>query len=496
MIALLSLLLPIAAGWVWCRALHVPRPGLGLLGFALRGGLAIALGLGASSTLFFFLTLMGLANLPAIALCEIALLAAGMLLMRSGSGSQESAKQDAPSAGPLTGIHYALVAAVLLLAGLAGAIVSNTYAGAPHGRWDAWAIWNLRAKYVAGEGTWENAVSPLLAETHPEYPLGTPSLIARTWVYGGRDFDPAVPACISALYALATLLLLVGALGTTRGPTLGLLAGCVLLSAQSWVGEVGAQYADIAVGSYFAAALALLALALAAPNEASSRVCTILAGVCAGFGAFVKNEGLAFAVMVLVALAVSRLGRRRLPAFAIGLAPGLLLVLIFKFFIAAHDPEVAQSVRSMAAKVADFSRWGAIFGVFGARVWTLGEWYAHPLVLAAAAWFWFRPTGPRTATADRPFQQASPLQQALPLWIACGLMLAMYFGAYLITPADLKWQLDTSMDRLLVQLLPAVLMSLLFATATEQAPQVAAVAEAVRPTSGNRKFKKKAAQKA
>ena len=399
---------------------------------------------------------------------------------------------------------HGLAAAVILMACLACAIAANAYSAAPHGRWDAWAIWNLRAKYIAGDHTWSNAVSPLLAQTHPEYPLGTSSLIARTWVYGGRDFDPSVPAGIAGLYALATLLVVIGGLGVTRGPTIGLLAGCILLSAQSWVGEVGAQYADIPLGLYFVSALTLLALAFADESDATANArhantrAAIQAGVFAAFAAFTKNEGLAFVAALLFAIVLAVLltsaGRRQLRGFALGLAPGLVLALLFKVFIAAHDPEVSQSVGAMLSKMGTFSRWRSILSVLGARLLTLGEWYAHPVVLAAAVWFVFR----RAATPARNEDGKAPFpKQALPLWIASSLMMAMYFGAYLITPADLKWQLDTSMDRLLVQMLPAVLVSLLLATAMEQTEplELPAAADANARNTSTRKFRKKAESK-
>jgi hypothetical protein len=450
-IAIASLVLPIALGWVWCRALRV-LPGT-------RG------------------PEFGLANIPAIAGCEIAILLVGVALLLRQRRDVVSAS---PPAWRWTSVHYVLAAALIVLTCLAGAITASTYASAPHGRWDAWAIWNLRAKYLAGEGTWRNAVSPLLAETHPEYPLGTPALIARTWVYGGRDFDPRVPAVIAALYALATLLILVGALGTIRGPTIGLLAGCILLCGQSWVAEVGSQYADVPLGLYFVAVLALVAVAIASESEGvSNHRAAVLAGLLAAFGAFVKNEGLAFVAVVLVALAVTSNGRRQWRAFAIGLAPALVLVLLYKVFVAPSDPSLAQGLGAMISKASDFSRWRAIASALAERAWTLGEWYAHPILLAGVVWFVLRPrreTQRQGAVgwfaANFAGNSAAPqsiIGQALPLGIASALMIAAYVGAYLISPAELKWQLDTSADRLLVQILPAVLVSVFMAAAPELA---------------------------
>jgi hypothetical protein len=443
-IALASLVLPVASGWVWCRALGALPAERSWMARILHAGLAVALGFGASSALYFLLSWAGFASLPAIAAGEIALLAAGVALMMR---RREVALTQPPRLAYFDGI---LLAALMVLMCLAGAVAVRTYAGAPHGRWDAWAIWNLRARYLAGEGTWRNAVSPLLAETHPDYPLGTSSLIARTWLYGGRELDSAVPLAIAVLYALATLLTVVGAVGTIRGPTLGLLAGCVLLGAGSWVAEIGSQYADVPLSLFFSGALSLVAIAIATENKQAA----ILAGILAGWGAFVKNEGLAFVAVLLIALAVTSQGRRRWRAFAMGLAPAMALVAAFKFFVAPSDPALSQGVGSMLSRVADISRWSAIAGGFAGRIWTLSDWYAHPVLLAGAVLFFFRPSREMRL-------------QATTLWIASALMLGAYVAAYLVTPADLKWQIDTSTDRLLVQILPAALVSVFMAAASQ-----------------------------
>jgi hypothetical protein len=158
----------------------------------------------------------------------------------------------------------------------------------------------------------------------------------------------------------------------------------------------------------------------------------------------------------------------------VGLAPALAVVAAFKFFVAPSDPVLAQGVGSMLSKVADVSRWGAIAGGFASRIWTLSDWYAHPVLLAGAVLFFFRPSR-RTRW------------QSMTLCIASALMVAAYVAAYLITPSDLKWQIDTSTDRLLVQILPATLVSVFMAAA----PQIVeAVLAAPKPTASRKAGKR------
>jgi hypothetical protein len=440
MIALASLILPLGIGWVWTEisgALPARRSWAVRI---LQAGLAVAVGFGASSLLFFLLAMAGLAKVPELATCELALIAGGVAwLARTGKWRRDSAPPlETPRPWSMT--EWLLLLGLCVCVLLAVGVVARTIEAAPHGRWDAWAIWNLRARYLAGDGTWRYAVSPQLAETHPDYPVGTSSLIARTWVYGARDFSPSVPAAIGILYGLATLLVLTGALASFNGPLVAVMGGCVLLSASSWVVEIGAQYADVPLALYFAAAMVLLAGRGA-----------LLAGVLAGFAAATKNEGIAFALVLLLALAVTRAGRRNLLSYSVGLAPLLALGAAFKFLIApAADPTFHQGLGTMVGRLADPARWGAVLSGLASGVWTMGEWYAHPLLLAAAILFALRL---RERARD----------ELLSLWLASGLMLATYAGFLVLTPADLKWQIGTSMDRLLVQILPATLASLLLA---------------------------------
>jgi hypothetical protein len=460
MIALASLILPLGIGWVWTEisgALPARRSWAVRI---LQAGLAAAVGFGASSLLFFLLAMAGLAKVPELAACELALIAGGVAwLARTGKWRRDSAPPlETPRPWSMT--EWLLLLGLCVCVLLAVGVVARTIEAAPHGRWDAWAIWNLRARYLAGDGSWRYAVSPLLAETHPDYPLGTSSLIARTWVYGARDFSPSVPAAVGILYGLATLLVLTGALASINGPLVAVMGGCVLLSASSWVAEIGAQYADVPLALYFAAAMVLLARALGrAPDQANDGAgdrrqagrSALLAGVLAGFAAATKNEGIAFAFVLLLALAVTRAGRRNLLSYSVGLAPLLALGAAFKFLIAPEaDPTFHQGLGTMVGRLADPARWGAVLSGLASGVSTMGEWYAHPLLLAAAILFALRL---RERARD----------EVLSLWLASGLMLATYAGFLVLTPADLKWQIGTSMDRLLVQILPATLASLLLA---------------------------------
>ena len=78
--------------------------------------------------------------------------------------------------------------AIAFVAGLALAVVAAiaNYCKSPLGDWDAWTIWNQRARFLLrGSEQWRQAFSPVFA--HTDYPLLLPSSNARLWSYLGAE---------------------------------------------------------------------------------------------------------------------------------------------------------------------------------------------------------------------------------------------------------------------------------------------------------------------
>ena len=66
-------------------------------------------------------------------------------------------------------------------------------------------------------------------------------------------------------------------------------------------------------------------------------------------------------------------------------------------------------------------------------------------------------------------------------------LLLGYVGVYVITSNDLKWQLQTSLNRLLVQVWPLLLLTVFAAL---RAPESAAIVTAPAPSKASRKTKR------
>jgi len=292
----------------------------------------------------------------------------------------------------------------------------------------------------------QRAWSAALVDAHPEYPLLVSGFIARCWAYTGEVSD-AAPMALSYLFFIALVATITGGLAILRSRALGLLAGLAVVASPMLLHEVIAQYADIPLACYFACATMFLLLDRPA-----------LAGIFASFAAWTKDEGVLYLVLFFAALAILR--RSQIVRAAAGALPAALLVIVFKLALAPKASHYfGQGAAAMAPRLFDPARVGQVLGAFVHECGALGVGWYHPilplLVLAVALRF------------DRARRGDLLLAGALPV-----AMLAGYFAIFLITPFDLKWQLDTALYRLVAQVWPSILLAVFVAL---RAPESAVV---------------------
>ncbi len=449
----------------------------------LRISLGAGVGIGISGSLYFLIWLVR----PSTTALVVAELAAAVGLWAAARRSRRSPAALRPAgttAAAQRGFAgtWVLVAAVLLGLALAASAFVDASRAKPHGEWDAWAIWNLRAKFlVEHDASWKGAFSPLLIRTHSDYPLLTSAYVARCWNYMGATVSTLAPIGLAGLFALCTFGLVVSALAVLRGPASGLLGALLLLGSPVFLWQSAWQYADIPVGFFFLSALVVLLLAGALPEHEPKLLA--LAGIAASFAAWTKNEGLLFlpAVACCFGAIALRFSIRRIGYFLAGAAPVLLVTLYFKLALApAIDPLLAQGAASAGHKLAQFSRYSRIVSAFGTELVSFGPGIANPLVTLVVLALCLKPRfGGR-----------------LRGWlVSAGLTLAVvfmgYFFVYVMTPSDLAWHLSSSLNRLLVQLWPSFVF---FCLAALHSPEETAIMERTKSEAPREKQRKKAAR--
>ena len=172
----------------------------------------------------------------------------------------------------------------------------------PHGKWDAWAIWNFRARLLFHGGTqWSDAFSKELIFSHPDYPLLLPASVFRMWVIIGTD-SIAVPIAMAAFFTFGSIFLILQCLSILRGQNQGYLAAFFMLIATQYLKIGTYQYADIPLAFFILTTILLLTLKEKSPLAALRIM--FLAGLATSCATWTKNEGLVFLVLMMLVLII------------------------------------------------------------------------------------------------------------------------------------------------------------------------------------------------
>ncbi|MEJ5369765.1 MAG: hypothetical protein WHT08_15740 [Bryobacteraceae bacterium] len=426
---ILSWLVAGVAGWFWVDALlpHLSAPAW--IRRSLAASLAMVFGVGATASLFFALLWAGARPPVAAWTSDTLVLASGIvtwLVLRRRQPAQLPPEPSRPV--PLAWLGG--IAAVVSLAGFLAAVAVVLNAS-PQGDWDAWSIWNVRAKFLAHEGLWRNAVSPDLSESRPGYPLLWSAAVARVWSQSGAIAQSA-PQTGAFLMSLALVLIFASALAVRGGwhwAALG--AATLLMSTPVWRTAIR-QYADVPLTAMILASVVSAALAQRASWSPASLT---LSGAFASMAAFTKHEGLAFCIFL--AITVAAVSRLRALWWLAGAAPALLLTVAFHLFLA---PE-ARILRPEHLR--DAGRFWSVAQGMASELWQLGDFPAHPLLFAALLLFVFRPARP---------------WQPFWLWIPGVLLLLADFVFLWGAPGDASELTRTVGDRLWLHVLPVFLL--------------------------------------
>ena len=485
--ALLPIGIAAAGGLVVVAVLR--RHGWGVLPSAAWAlALAPGVGFGLLSLAFFFLAFAGFSPPGRWLLIGSSAVLAAVIAMPVVSGvvgggvRRTAARAESSPARPE--FCYGLLGLLLLL-GISLGLLLWTFPqvskALPFGSWDAWAIWNVRSLFLfrAGDDLAQIYSRPTLG--HPDYPLLLPaSLAAQYCLLGSQHL--AIPMVTGLLFALASGVVLFLTLWRYASAAAAAAAVAVLWSTPAFWRWAFAQYADLPLAYLLLAAAAALASQL--DDDRSRRLPPVLAGFCFGLLAWIKNEGLVLALLLAAAFAAGLIARpfgattprgsgpgaadrretlRRLPWIAAGALPPWVALGLFKSFWSPTN-ETAMFLDGAAAKLLSFERWRTVVTAFFEKLnpWSgIAAWgLLWPLVALCAVVFWRR-----------------RLAAGRPLLVLGGVLIlawAAWLVVYVCTPMDLDWHLDSSLDRLLLQLTPLTLAwALCGAGRAREAPEIA-----------------------
>lgn len=316
----------------------------------------------------------------------------------------------------------------------------------PYGGWDTWAIWNLHAKYLfTGGKEWTKVFSPYLVGSHQDYPWLLPSLVAYGWQLTGSD-TAFIPIGIGFFYSIATILLLYTFLWdftSKKNAHIGVIA---FLSNLFLVTSASSQQADIIFGFYCLCAMTIWLISLL--KEKMNKNLFYLLGLQVGFALFTKNEGyLLFLVIGGLIFIKNNLEIKKkaelIGSYFLGSVPFLLInnYVNLQFHLSNYLFN-AKTIEIISKNLLNLSRYIFVLEKFILSLFWFDMYLLNiPLVIFLLLFF-------KNRTAIRHTQ----IYILLPIF----LMLSGYFMIYIITPINLVWHIEHSLNRLLIQLWPSM----------------------------------------
>lgn len=404
--------------------------------------LSIGLGLGVSGILtFFFLTVCGEFHSLGIAFSQIMVLAI-LLFLNIRYVPYVAAYKNIFSHRSFA--RYAIQIILWTVASSAVIILSQQY---PFGGWDAWALYNMKAKFLLEGGrNWTDIVR-LHWHTQPSYPLLLP--LVNAWAVSIFHGDLVRAASATGIiFCVASGLLCYAGLSMFINRLAAFLASLLLLTNPLYIFWGTTQYADVLLAYYLLASMVLLVIFL---RTLQPRV-ALLTGLFWGIMPLAKNEGNVFlfflAISTCVLLIVDKRYKtaptqRLIQNLLIGILATNTMNILFKIFMAPPTREVLYN--PLLQKLKYFNLGGILttlgfyFDTMRSQGWMFVWWLIAILVVVnSRKWL--------------------ILKESLVMGITfCGFLLVLLYVYVATAHFDLVWRLECTAARISFYLLPAAI---------------------------------------
>jgi hypothetical protein len=323
----------------------------------------------------------------------------------------------------------------------------KTFGDLTYGKWDAWAIWNFRARWLfRGDTQWTYAFSKYVLDSHPDYPLLIPVSIFRLWYLIGKDIV-TIPILIAGFYTFGSILLISSSISIIRGKNQGNIAGIFMLLATNYLKFGTWQYADIPLAFYILSTVILLSLKELFP-KAALRI-MFLTGLTVSCAAWTKNEGILFLCLFIFVNTVSdfkvinwKRALKEAFSFLVGLAPILITVVFFKLKVAPpNDIFNLNNITSIYNYLSQPDRYKQIFIAYVKSITLFNGGIIFLVVLYLLI-----------SGFEKTYFYQRQFLSGIALLL---LLLGGYFFSFLISPNSLDWHLNSALDRLLIHTWPS-----------------------------------------
>jgi len=326
---------------------------------------------------------------------------------------------------------------LVLLIGVCQLVYYFVGAASKYGAWDAWWFWNQQARYFAHPKVWKEAYivdAPGLLGSrvaHADYPVMLPALTGFFWNILNTEYA-IVPYAIGFCFTVLIAFLLFFDLYKERS----IIASVLFLSITChsvFIENGSAQLADVPLSFFLLGAFVCMRHYKIEERRSLLFLCGSMLGCCL----WMKNEGMMLTFIFLLSqLRVMIRSRHKIYLFA-GMLPFVLALLVFKKVYAPANDLLAAAGSAISHKLQDTARYRLVFENF-IEVFNTQYGSVEVLCCIYVAWCIFK------MKYDNAF------------WSFVILSLVGYLLPYIISPYDLEWHLKTSLERVVLQIVPAV----------------------------------------
>ncbi len=326
-------------------------------------------------------------------------------------------------------VSYALMFMGISMIGQKAVLLSDKY-----GTWDAWAMWNMHAKYLANPEYWTTLFQNK-DFAHTDYPLLLPANIAFYSRIFGIEYLQTVSYCF---HLLITILILVLIFTETkhRNIIFSAIGLYWLCTNTNHLTIASYQLADSLVG--FFTLLAIIAADYSENDKRYAAITTSMLGLCM----FTKNEGVLISLLFMAFYFKPLFKKENIKYALAGIALPALALLIFKIVYAPHNDIVSAQGADTFTKLTEWNRYDLVISAFRKHI---NEYY-YAIACLFALHFLLRIVGRKTPDKRLLFVLS---------------VLCCYVIVYIITPQDLEWHVNTSLNRLVHQMIPTTIYALI-----------------------------------
>ncbi len=296
------------------------------------------------------------------------------------------------------------------------------------GGWDAWAMWNLHARFLSSADSWKNLLHPSMAWNSPDYPLLLPGINAW-WlqVFKGQQSFLAY-ALTGTIFFLTILSLFFWSFKKTAG--IAILIAVLLLSNSIFLHQSSEQGADILLGLLYLSVIILVEF-----FRFSNPAINMITGLLLGSVLNTKNEGILFIGLFCIVYARSIF--KNIKSIGAGAFIPVACHLIYQGFYAPKGYMNRHTSLNLLQNLVAWEKYRITF--LFAKEALFRNYMAIIAFILVSVWHLFK-SSRRSHTV-----------------ILLLLTFMAYHFIYILYNFDLGWQLTTSYNRLMIQLyLPMV----------------------------------------